>query len=109
MFFQDEKVGAAGPCNVAKVKPNLTADMIESTSVDLPHFFMMVLGGAFGKIGTSSVDLAEIEASAAATNIHLTEVISPSDLRGYSAEMSATKTDKIRSLLKRGTLRVLLN
>ena len=87
VFVQDSTVGAVRPFGQTQVKPYLTADEA-STS-----FFQ---------------DLREALTSAYSQHTFLTEVISPTDPRAYSPQMTAAKRKEIMSLMRRGTFKVIL-
>ena len=99
VYVQDAKIGAARRFKAVQVKRYLTS---ETTSVNLAHFFMMDLGGALGRFGTTSVE------AQTTTGVHLTEIITRGDPRAYSPEMNAAKKAEIKNLLERGTFKVIL-
>ena len=102
VYIQDAKIGAVRPFNVVQVKRYLSADYCEEIPVNLAHSFMMELGEALEKFGTAS---AELETPC---DVLLTEIITPGDPRSYSPEMTAAKKAEIKSLLDRGTFKVIL-
>ena len=102
VYVQDAKIGAARPFNVVQVKRYLSDDSCEEIPVNLAHSFMMELGEALNKFGTTS---AEPETPC---EVLLTETITPRDPRSYSPEMTAAKKAEIKSLLDRGTFKVIL-
>ena len=52
VYVKDPKIGPARPFNAVQVKRYLTS---ETTSVNLAHSFIMDLGGALSRFGTTSV------------------------------------------------------
>ena len=92
VYVKDVKIGAARPFNVSQVKRYLTPDMVA-------HCFMSDLGDNLRKFGTSANDDSEV---------YLTEILNPNDPRSDSIEMGEAKKAEIRSLLERGTFKVIL-
>ena len=102
VYIQDAKIGTARPFNVIQVKRYFSADSCEEIPVNLAHYFVMELGEALNKFGTTS---AEHETPC---DVLLTEIITLGDPRSYSSEMTAAKKAEIKSLLDRGTFKVIL-